>query len=146
MEMWYTDTMSIRLATLGIIFVGIAVTTAVYANTAPGALVPSAAHNTAPAMETVEMIPTVASWYDYSLPGVPGYSRTHATAASRDWPRGTCLEVCASSVCVMVRVNDYGPRSAIFPGRGIDLSSYAFKQLAPLSKGVIAVTVRPYTE
>jgi rare lipoprotein A (peptidoglycan hydrolase) len=36
-------------------------------------------------------------------------------------------------------VNDYGP--TLETGREIDLSSYAFSQLAPLSRGLINVEV-----
>ena len=78
-----------------------------------------------------------ASWYDYSLPGAPVYSKTHATAASRDYPRGTYLKVTRDQNSVIVRVNDYVEN----PKVAIDLSSYAFKQLAPLSRGVIMVRI-----
>lgn len=85
-----------------------------------------------------------ASYYDYSLKDAPDYSKTHLTAAVRDWPRGTELRVCVvddPGRCVIVRVNDYGPQKALHPDRIIDLSSAAFLKLAPLSKGVIDVTV-----
>lgn len=82
-----------------------------------------------------------ASWYDYSLKGYPDYSKTNLTAAARDWPRGTKLNVCTDSKCVVVRVNDFGPALAVHPDRIIDLSSYAFTQLAPLSAGVVDVVV-----
>lgn len=85
-----------------------------------------------------------ASWYDYSLPGFPDYSKNHLTAASRDYPKGTCLVVRHQDFRkemkeIVVRVNDYGPLE--FTGRAIDLSSYAFRQLAPLSRGVIEVKI-----
>lgn len=94
----------------------------------------------------------VASWYDYSLhldPPLDGsnWSKSHASAASREFPRGTMLNVCQAIVepnsepkCVIVKINDFGP--AAYTGRGIDLSSYAFKQLAPLSQGLIQVTIK----
>lgn len=89
-----------------------------------------------------------ASWYDYSLKGYPNYSREHFTAASRDYPKGTKLQVCYDSIlnekfttCVTVRVNDYGPEKTKHPDRIIDLSSAAFSKLAPLSWGLIGVRV-----
>lgn len=91
-----------------------------------------------------------ASWYDYCLPREKvsndpcSYSKTHATAASTKWPRGTKLDVCVNDGtgrCVMVVVNDYGPEKAVFPNRIIDLSSFAFRQLGNLSAGIIDVDV-----
>lgn len=82
-----------------------------------------------------------ATWYDYSLKGFPDYSKTHLTAASRDFKRGTHLRVCTPEVyskCVDVVVNDYGPQRN---DRIIDLSSAAFRKLSPLSQGVLAVWV-----
>ena len=81
----------------------------------------------------------LASWYDYSLPDAPEYSRTHLTAASRIFPRGTQLIVSRGNSSVVVRVNDYGPEE--WTGRDIDLSSYAFIQLAPLSLGILEVKI-----
>lgn len=82
-----------------------------------------------------------ASWYNYKLPGDDLYSTTHATAASQVFPRGTMLKICTMTTerCVIVTVNDFGPET--WTGRQIDLSSFAFKQLAPLSRGVIVVRV-----
>lgn len=85
----------------------------------------------------------VASWYDYSLKGLPNYSKSNLTAASRDYPRGTHLEVCREdnpSVCVVVRVNDYGPQ--LQTGRAIDLSSLAFTKLEKLNRGLVRVKIR----
>jgi rare lipoprotein A len=81
-----------------------------------------------------------ASWYDYDLKGLI-WSKNHRTAASRDFPRGTTLEITNTDngKTVEVLVNDYGP--TLETGREIDLSSYAFSQLAPLGKGVINVEV-----
>lgn len=89
-------------------------------------------------------ITVLTSWYNYNLPGYPMYSKIHDTAASRDYPRGTELEVCSQDspqACIRVRVNDFGPDKGIYPTRGLDLSEAAFKSLAPLSLGVIKVTV-----
>ena len=82
-----------------------------------------------------------ATWYDYSLSGAPGYSLTHLTAASRDYPKGTYLQVWTDNKIVVVRINDYGPEE--WTGRKIDLSSYAFSKLASLSRGVIRVRIKP---
>lgn len=91
----------------------------------------------------------IASWYDYSLKNYPNYSKNNFTAASRDYPRGTRLKVCIKVIescgqgfefipnCVDVRVNDYVEN----PDVTIDLSSAAFKQLAPLSIGLIEVEI-----
>lgn len=86
----------------------------------------------------------VASWYDYSLTGAPDYSRSHQTAASRSYTRGSMLRVCRADdpgTCVTVRVNDYGPDASVHPDREIDLSSAAFQQLAPLATGLVRVTI-----
>jgi rare lipoprotein A (peptidoglycan hydrolase) len=100
-----------------------------------------------PASAVISTIPMIASWYDYDLKGYPDYSKTNATAASRDYPRGTFLLVCRADTgyaddCITVRVNDYGPDASVHPDRGLDLSSYAFQQIAPLSSGLASVTVR----
>ena len=84
------------------------------------------------------------SWYDYDLERKDQkcrtntcYSKSHATCASRDYPKGTVLRVVrldtnAFTTCV---VNDFGPEE--FTGRVLDLSSYAFSQLASLKIGVL---------
>ena len=95
---------------------------------------------------TTEKDYETASWYDYDLPGHKDYSKFNYTAASRDYPKGTKLIVCAKPIstelkCVQVRVNDYGPDEKIHPERIIDLSSAAFKELAPLSDGLVYVKV-----
>ena len=87
-----------------------------------------------------ETIKGTTSWYDYQLLSDSEYSKKHLTAAVRNFPRGTILAVCSlENNCIQVRVNDYGPQE--HTGRIIDLSSHAFQQLAPLSKGVIEVTI-----
>lgn len=89
-----------------------------------------------------------ASWYDYALghedqkctpDREPCYSQQNDTCASRDYDRGTMLVVTTDSKKVVCRVNDYGPADTT---RIIDLSSHAFAQLAPLSAGLITVTVQ----
>ena|SRR3990167_3025157 len=87
-----------------------------------------------------------ASWYDYELTtasGVTTWSLTHRTAASRDLPRKSMALVTnlENGKSVEVLINDYGPNATVHPDRIIDLSSYAFAQIAPLSSGVIPVKV-----
>lgn len=81
----------------------------------------------------------LASWYDYDLEGYPGYSKDHRTCASREYPRGTILRVIYQDRFTTCRINDYGPEE--WTGRDIDLSSLAFRDLAPLSVGLIPVTI-----
>ena len=80
----------------------------------------------------------IASWYDYDLPDYPAYSKDHDTCASRDYPKGTLLLVSNTEIEVVCRVNDYVENPKVI----IDLSSHAFSQLAPLSKGLIVVVVQ----
>ena len=97
-----------------------------------------------------------ASFYDYSLTGIPMYSDTHATAASRFYPRGSILSVTGvdSGKTVEARVNDYGPEACLesnnYMGSGsaedctereIDLSSYAYKQICSIPKGLCKVII-----
>lgn len=81
-----------------------------------------------------------ASWLDYHLPEAPDYSKNYDTCASRDYPRGTRLMVATQAgKSVVCRVNDYGPEE--WTGVQLDLSSHAFAQLAPLSQGLVEVTI-----
>ncbi len=77
-----------------------------------------------------------ASWYR---------NRGCLCAASPDYPKGTKLRVTVvgSNKSMVVRVNDYGPNRRRFPTRAIDLDAVAFRQLAPLSRGLIQVLVVP---
>ncbi len=66
------------------------------------------------------------------------------TAASWNYRLGTALTVCPrdSTHCVHVTVTDRGPNRILYKsGRILDLSQAAFRALAPLKEGVIAVTV-----
>lgn len=85
----------------------------------------------------------IASWYDYKLNGI-AWSKDHRTAASRHFPRKSYVKVTnvENGKSVVVFINDFGPEE--WTGREIDLSSYAFSQLAPLSAGLINVKVEPY--
>lgn len=80
-----------------------------------------------------------ASWYAKGL-NAP-YSE--ATAASRDYPRGSRLLVTnvETGASVEVVVNDYGPQKAVHPDRIIDLSYFAFEQIGEISSGIISVKV-----
>lgn len=55
----------------------------------------------------------------------------------RGW-RGQRVRVCAASGCVVVRLTDW---CACGHGRVIDLGADSFARLAPLSRGVLRVTV-----
>jgi rare lipoprotein A (peptidoglycan hydrolase) len=76
------------------------------------------------------------SWYDYDLNNIK-WSVDHDTAASRTLTRYSKAKVTnpANGKSVVVYINDYGPKE--YTGIEIDLSSHAFAQLAPLSKGLI---------
>ena len=86
---------------------------------------------------------TTASWYDYDLNGIP-WSLDHRTAASREFARGTLVEVTntKNGKSVEVLINDYGPDESVHPDRELDLSSYAFKQIADLQNGLVEVEYR----
>jgi rare lipoprotein A (peptidoglycan hydrolase) len=79
-----------------------------------------------------------ASWYDYQLKG-NRWSKTHDTCAMRDKEhRYQTFKVCAGDKCVECKLNDYWPARE---DRVIDLSSHAFKQLAPLTRWLVYVKV-----
>lgn len=105
-----------------------------------------------------------ASFYDYDLDaegrGYPCPSRsreasqpegrskrcyTHgkAFAAMRDVPRGRSVTVTnlANRKSTIVKITDYGPDEDLHPDRVIDLTSYAFSQIADLGDGLIEVKV-----
>jgi len=84
----------------------------------------------------------IASWYDYQLEGV-WYSKDHATAASRSLERYSYAKVTniSNGKSVVVRINDFGPEA--WTEREIDLSSYAFSQIADLKLGLVNVKIEP---
>lgn len=91
----------------------------------------------------------LATWYDYDLDREDQkcrsqncYSMFNSTCAVRDYPRGSILKVVniETQKEVVCRVNDYGPEE--WTGKVIDLSSFAFKQIASLKEGVIEVEIR----
>lgn len=85
-----------------------------------------------------------ASYYDYILKD--GWSsKGHNVCANRDYPRGTTLIVknLENGKTVQCLITDFGPDKAIHPDRIIDLSSYAFSQIADIDRGIIPVQVLP---
>jgi rare lipoprotein A (peptidoglycan hydrolase) len=83
-----------------------------------------------------------ASFYDYTLKS--GWSSFgHLVCAARDFKRNSMLTVINkdNGKSVICKITDFGPDEAIFPERIVDLSSYAFSQLAPLSRGLINVEI-----
>ena len=82
-----------------------------------------------------------ASWYDYSLNinwVNKNRSKTHDTCALRIYERYQTFKVCTDDKCITCYHNDYGPARQ---DRVIDLSSHAFKQLAPLKRWLVYVKV-----
>jgi len=89
------------------------------------------------AVSALGMRQGTATWYRY---------KKCACAASPDFPKGTALLVRLRDrpdKMTVVRVNDFGPDRNLFPERVIDLDAVAFKQLSPLSAGVLRVIVEP---
>lgn len=78
-----------------------------------------------------------ASWYDYKLWG-KWWSKEHDTCALRIYERYQTYKVCSDDKCITCYHNDFWPARE---DRVIDLSSHAFRQLAPLSKGLVYVKV-----
>jgi rare lipoprotein A (peptidoglycan hydrolase) len=68
--------------------------------------------------------------------GSPFNPNDPTIAASNNWPLGTWLAVCHGERCIRVCVRDRGNFR-----HALDLSMGAFALLAPLSSGVIDVTV-----
>ena len=92
----------------------------------------------------------IASWYSESDPGINLHTAngeifddTQRTCASWNFPFGTLLRVTSlkNGKSVVCRVNDRGPAKRL--GRLIDLTSSAFRQVAPLKAGLIQVKVEP---
>ncbi len=83
--------------------------------------------------------------YDVSRPCVASredcYTEGRRLAAMRDVPRGTLVNVTNlnNGKSVEVLVSDFGPDEEFHPSRIIDLSSFAFSQIADLAEGVIEV-------
>jgi len=88
----------------------------------------------------------IATWYggvdgfdsaDGMADGTPFNPNDPTIAASNLWPLGTRLLVCHGANCITVTVRDRGAFR-----HALDLSQAAFASLAPLSRGVITVTVQ----
>jgi rare lipoprotein A len=88
----------------------------------------------------------IATWYggadgygpeDTMADGSPFNPDDPTIAASNAWPLGARLMVCHGERCIPVCVRDRGSFR-----HAVDLSRAAFAQLAPLSSGVIDVTVQ----
>jgi rare lipoprotein A len=88
----------------------------------------------------------IATWYggadgygseDTMADGSPFNPDDPTIAASNAWPLGVWLVVCHGERCIPVCVRDRGSFR-----HAVDLSRAAFAQLAPLSSGVIDVTVQ----
>ena len=78
-----------------------------------------------------------ASRYEYQLWWKP-WSKTHDTCALRIHERYKTYRVCTEDKCITCYHNDRGPWRE---DRVIDLSSHAFKQLAPLTRWLVYVKV-----
>lgn len=82
-----------------------------------------------------------ASRYDYTL-NINGedvvWTKNHSTCALRIYERYKHYRVCTEDKCIVCKQTDYWPARE---DRVIDLSSYAFKQLAPLKKGLVHVKI-----
>ena len=78
-----------------------------------------------------------ASWYDYKL-WWQWWSKWHDTCALRIYERYQTYKVCSDDKCITCYHNDYWPARE---DRVIDLSSHAFKQLAPLRNWLVYVRV-----
>jgi hypothetical protein len=97
-----------------------------------------------PLFLTLSLLHGVATYYDNGpgLYAAAGPALRHALGTG--W-RGSVIKVCANerSQCVKVRLTDFckcGPRHG--KQTLLDLSPAAFRALAPLSRGVLEVTVR----
>lgn len=92
-------------------------------------------------VEETPLYEWTASWYDYTLNinwENKERSKAHDTCALRIYERYQTYKVCTEDKCITCYHNDYWPARE---DRVIDLSSHAFKQLAPLSRGLIHVKV-----
>jgi len=97
----------------------------------------------------VKKVSGKATWY--CVPGVSVCHRNYANgmyaAAGSElrkgnW-RGSKVRVCTSTRCVVVTLVDW---CACKGDRIIDLYGMAFRKLAPLSRGVLQVSVSPHRE
>lgn len=125
------------------------VTTATMAGggSAPAASPTIAAAPTAPAPPGVAVRATI-TFYHADLEGGPmacgGRYRAEdpTIAAATTWPCGTKLRVCRNAACVVVTVQDSGRLGPNW----VDLSTAAFRQIAPLSEMLVYGTVEVVKE
>lgn len=101
------------------------------------------ARRSARAASTSEWQTWTASWYgeesgSLTASGEP-FDPGGLTAAHRNLPFGTRLEVCYGGRCVVVRVNDRGP---YVRGRDMDLIRVAAERIGMIEAGVAPVQVR----
>lgn len=85
----------------------------------------------------------LCSFYGEAFRGLPTasgelYDPSALTAASRKFPLGSKLRISAEGHSVIVRVND---RISKRYADRLDLSPAAFKQLAPLDRGLVEANV-----
>lgn len=90
----------------------------------------------------VFQVATTATFYDNWFEGKPmangkAFTQSALTCATNMFPLGTKLRVCKGSRSVVVKVTDRCASSS-----NIDLTTTAFKRLAPLHKGLIRVHVQ----
>jgi rare lipoprotein A len=90
---------------------------------------------------------TISSWYGAECEGKlmangKPFNPAAMTCASWDYPFGTQLRIVHNARSIKVTVTDRGPAKRLYrKGRRLDLSRAAFKQLAPLDKGLIRVRI-----
>jgi rare lipoprotein A (peptidoglycan hydrolase) len=97
----------------------------------------------APRTEAAKVRTGLATWYDDG-PGL--YAAAGPGLRIGDW-RGRRVSVCSDGQCVTVQLTDWcacGDRHG--QPTLLDLSADAFRRLAPLSRGVIAVSVLTDTD
>ena len=83
-------------------------------------------------IEVIEAVEGRASWYAY---------KDCMCAAHPFYEKGRFVRVTAvnSGKSVIVKINDRGPDRSVHPDRIIDLDATAYRELAPLGSGTIAV-------
>jgi hypothetical protein len=103
------------------------------------AATPAAVIRPKPNPRLVKVTAGVAVWYRYRSGHAAAGPRLRAALGS-GW-RGTRVRVCSAGRCVSVVLSDWCACGGSKSNRLIDLDSGSFARLAPLSRGVIPVTV-----
>ena len=87
----------------------------------------------------------LASWYhSRQTSSGESFSSAGLTCAMRLKDFGGCYRVCNKSngKCVIVRHNDFGPVARLYKkGRIIDLTKFAFAQIADSNEGLVSITL-----